>query len=70
MTVAEDNKFRLFSFVNELNAELDALDSQTGLLQQELKATSESTAAKQKEGHLVQQVEILLNFAQRETWST
>lgn len=60
MTAAEDNKHRLFNFVSELNAELETFDSQISLLQQELKATSESTAAKQAKRHLIQQVNFIL----------
>lgn len=48
MTAAEDTKHRLFSFVNELNAELEAMDGQITLLQQELNTTSQA-AAKKKE---------------------
>ena len=58
MTAAEDNKYRLFSFVNELNAELEAFDSQISLLQQELRASFESTDAKQKKNTLIQQATI------------
>ncbi len=65
MTAAEDNKYRLFRFVNELNAELEAFDSQISLLQQELRASSESTDAKQKKTTLIQQARI---FSSVQTW--
>ena len=64
MTIAENNKFRLFSFVNELNAELETLDSQISLLQQELQSTAESTATKQEKSHLIHQVELLSRITQ------
>ena len=59
MTAAEENKHRLFNFVSELNAELETFESQISLLQQELRATCESTAAKQAKSHLIQQVDLI-----------
>lgn len=56
MTAAEDNKHRLFSFVNELNSELEGLDTQISLLQQELKDTSKTANARLEASSKVQQV--------------
>ena len=56
MTAAEDNKFRLFSFLNELNAEVEAMGQQISLLQQELEASSKKVATKQEEDAGMQRV--------------
>ena len=37
LIAAEDTKFRMFSFINELNVELELLEAQTSTLQAELK---------------------------------
>ena len=56
MSAAEENKHRLFAFLNELNAELEVMDGQICLLGQELTQTSKVAALRQEKASKMQQV--------------
>lgn len=56
VTAAEDTKHRLFSFIGQLNGELEFMDAQISLLQQEVHSTIQAAAAKREQRSGIQKV--------------